>query len=286
MTANYLVANPDFDKIREHNFENYFYETLTESSIKNPSVKESMEVMRSGFENKLFLPQFHGREHLNFRTWMHALRANHQQTKIGFEYGFFSLKTDREFSKRGHYLTALDLYTPKDLPEVENALIDGINIFESIFGYRPKSFIAPNYVWHKDIEKSLKMSGVDFIQGQRNQVSPVLENNKYKSIFHYTGQTNIHNQKYLVRNVHFEPSSDESIDWVNQCLRNISEAFFLKTPCILSTHRVNFIGSISPENRGNNLKKFKLLLQEILKRWPQVEFLSTIQLGELIQYKK
>jgi hypothetical protein len=47
-------------------------------------------------------------------------------------------------------------------------------------------------------------------------------------------------------------------------------------------HRLNFIGFISPSNRNKNLPKFKSLLEQILKKWPDTEFMTSSQLGELI----
>jgi hypothetical protein len=47
-------------------------------------------------------------------------------------------------------------------------------------------------------------------------------------------------------------------------------------------HRVNFIGSINQNNRERNLKLFKELLDKIDKLWPNVEFLSSKDLAEII----
>ena len=54
----------------------------------------------------------------------------------------------------------------------------------------------------------------------------------------------------------------------------------MKKPAIISTHRVNFIGSIFQKNADENLKKFDYLLKTILKKWPDVEFMTS---GELTQ---
>lgn len=51
----------------------------------------------------------------------------------------------------------------------------------------------------------------------------------------------------------------------------------------ISIHRVNFIGSIDSANTDRNLPEFKRLLQEIVNRWPGVEFVTSDQLGEIIE---
>jgi hypothetical protein len=72
-------------------------------------------------------------------------------------------------------------------------------------------------------------------------------------------------------------------DWVNHCLQQINNAFKMHKPAIISTHRVNFIGSLDISNRARNLVLFKKLLNNILKEWSTVEFLSSDQLGHLIE---
>ena len=61
-----------------------------------------------------------------------------------------------------------------------------------------------------------------------------------------------------------------------------AHAFACGTPAIITSHRVNFIGSLDLKNRTENLQKFSELLSEILKRWPDVEFMTSDALGNLI----
>ena len=58
-------------------------------------------------------------------------------------------------------------------------------------------------------------------------------------------------------------------------LQQIAAAFKWNKPAIISSHRVNFAGGICKKNREAGLKELKLLLQTIVKRWPDVEFMST-----------
>jgi len=54
---------------------------------------------------------------------------------------------------------------------------------------------------------------------------------------------------------------------------------------VISTHRANYIGSISKENAENGLRELKKLLNEIIKRWPNSEFMTSTELGQLINEK-
>ncbi len=60
--------------------------------------------------------------------------------------------------------------------------------------------------------------------------------------------------RYLTRNSFFEPSQAGS-DWVNNCLNDIANAFKWNKPAVISSHRVNYIGSLFPENRENGLDR-------------------------------
>jgi len=97
---------------------------------------------------------------------------------------------------------------------------------------------------------------------------------------HFQGQRNAIGQRYLVRNVHFEPSSDLNSDWVRLALKDISIAFRLRKPAVVSTHRVNYMGGLQVSNRDRGVTLLKSLLGRVVKRWPDVEFLSAVELGD------
>jgi hypothetical protein len=88
----------------------------------------------------------------------------------------------------------------------------------------------------------------------------------------------------MSRNCFFEPSL-EGVDWVTSCLKDIERAFRWKKPAVISSHRVNFIGGLNPKNRETSLIEFKKLLNAIVVNWPEVEFKSSAELGDLIAGK-
>ena len=51
---------------------------------------------------------------------------------------------------------------------------------------------------------------------------------------------------------------------------------------MISAHRENFIGSIFEENRTQSLEKLEELLKTVQKRWPDVKFISSAKLAELM----
>lgn len=289
ITANTIVANPDFDRIESSDFTEYYYKPFTETLKEyGPKFNDAFDVWNEGINGKIWHPQFHGREHVNVNYWIKMLQDGDKNARFAFSKAFYAVPpivlTNMEM-KNTHAFGNID----NDSLEFEKNIIhEGTKLFETIFGFRSKSFIAPAYTWRSEIESVLKSSGVKYIQGLPFQhipikVYPVLRS---KSKYHYLGQKNKHGQYYLVRNCFFEPYKKNSdIDWVENCLYRMKIAFRFHKPAIISTHRVNFIGSLVPENRDKNLELFSNLLNKIIERWPEIEFKTSDQLGDLIAGK-
>jgi len=90
-------------------------------------------------------------------------------------------------------------------------------------------------------------------------------------------------QRFLIRNAIFEPALlDSADDPVRNCLKDISIAFRMKKPAVICTHRLNYVGFLDENNRDKNLKMLQELLDSILEKWPEVEFMNSVQLGLLI----
>jgi hypothetical protein len=46
------------------------------------------------------------------------------------------------------------------------------------------------------------------------------------------------------------------------------------------------MGTIDRGNRANGLKKLDILLTQIIKRWPDVEFMTSMELGDVMTGRK
>jgi hypothetical protein len=281
ITANLLVANPLFEKIKESDFTEYFYEPVTETFKRYPVHSNSFSLWREGLANMIFIPQFHGREHLNINRWLKVLQMGSKETIYSFENQLFGISTTITSEKRKSYLAAFDIDCPDDILFQKSVINDGIQLFKYLMNYQPYTFIAPNYVWSPLLEEDLFNNGVIAIQGGNSHQIPI-DGQIYKTRKHYLNEKNDYGLFYLIRNVLFEPSSNPNIDWIDACLRDIAIAFRLKKPAIISSHRVNFIGTIEKTNREKNLKLLRHLIYNIIKRWPDVEFMSSDQLAKLM----
>ena len=131
------------------------------------------------------------------------------------------------------------------------------------------------------METVLNEKGVELIQGSIYQLEPRIGSRPKKN-FHYCGEKNRWGQRYNVRNCFFEPTSNPNQDWINSCLCQIQTAFRWKKPAIIGSHRVNYIGNIDVSNRDVNILQLKELLTTIVKKWADVEFVSSDKLLDIM----
>ncbi len=277
LTANAIMANPDFDKIRESDYSNYFYEPFYKTFESYPEHQNNLDIWKKGMAAGIFKPQFHGREHLNINRWMNALQANDKDVKLSFDWrATYSGRKDYAF------MEAYDWDLPSDVENHKKIIADGLSIFEEVFGYKSASFIAPCYNWDPKLEPFLAEQGINCLQGIGSQLAPTGVFDSYKSIKHHFGDKNPQGTFYNVRNVFFEPVNNPSKDWTNAAMARIQAAFLFNKPAVISTHRINYIGFIEPKNRENGLSQLKKLLESVVKKWPDVKFISTDQIPNYI----
>lgn len=281
-TANSVVANPDFEKIANHNFQKYYFESVLDTYQHQSGCERTFDVIKQGMNARLWHPQSHGREHLNVNRWLKALRNNDEITHACFSDCHFSFTSVVSPQIKARYMDAFANADLETLEEEKNILREGLDMFKDIFGFRSESFIAPCYTWRSELEETLASCGIKYLQGLAYQQIPISDEPfKCKSKFHKLGEKNKYNQIYLIRNVFFEPYKGQ-YDWKNECLHRIDIAFKCYRPAIISSHRLNFIGSLDPSYRDKNLREFSSLLKSIVKLWPDVEFMSSDRLGEII----
>ncbi len=283
ITANNIVANPDFEKIRDSDFQKYFYEPFTETLKKYPAHDRVYKLYKDGINNKILYPQFHGREHVNIFTWMAALKSKDKNTKEIFEYRMFTVHLKNNKRCRKVFLDSFGTHTETELEEIKENVKEGLELFEKLWDINSESFIATCYTWHPKVEEYMGKFGITHIQSSRIQKIPVLGSDNYKIKRLWTGRKNKYGQIYTSRNVVFEPSENPQKDWVDSALKEIEISFRWRKPAIICSHRVNYIGFINKKNRIRNLKLLKDLLNGIIYKWPDVEFMSSAQLGELIR---
>lgn len=286
-TLNFAMANPNFDKIDLENCI-YAYEPFFETYAKYYGENNILKLIKDGYNKKIILPQLHCREHLNVGRWMHDLSEKKTDTLLAFEHKTMGVGASFHEQNEFGYMDAFntDRSSNENLSQI---LIDAVQMFTATFGYHSRTFVASCYVWNEQLEKCLAQNGIYYIQSAPWQNKPLGTNGTYqlKRTLRYTGQKNKRKQFYSVRNCNFEPAYNQNPqECIHCCLNEISKAFGSRKPAIISTHRFNYIASIHSENRKNNLLGLQALLEEIIKQYPDVEFVSSEELFAIMTQEK
>ncbi|RAR70248.1 polysaccharide (de)acetylase [Flavobacterium aciduliphilum] len=279
-----VLANPDYKKIQADGFKKYHYELFTDR-LRNDGEFEVLELWEKGVKEGFFKPQYHGREHLNVTKWMKALQEGHEKTIEAFHHGVYGITFDSSFTKEDNYLAAYDFYDPSEIELLKEITIDGLNQFEKVFGFRATYFVPPNGPLSSELNQTFSDNGVKGIQTARLIYKEPIGYGTVKKRFRYFGKNTGYNQIYTLRNAVFEPDEPVNFDWKMKCISDLDIAFRYKKPAVVSSHRVNYIGRLVPQNRDKSLIELKALLQMILKKWPDVEFMTSDELIDLMLKK-
>ena len=284
ITANTLSANPVFDKIRESNFTQYYFEPFTDTLKRDVAHADAFEMWKQGMTEGIFHPQSHGREHLYVKKWLRTLQNGVSVTRTAFNLGTWGLTAHVDPSIKEYYMGAFNSSEDADIREFGVIIDDALRMFREIFGFDSLSFTPTTYTWSPKIEPCLVQHGVRYVQSTFQQKVPIGDDQGVKVLYRgFQGTITKAGLIRLFRNCFWEPSTGEKYDWYGDCLKRIEIAFKWGKAANICAHRVNFIGSIDSANTDRNLPEFKRLLQEIVRRWPDVEFVTSDQLGEIIE---
>ena len=275
-----VVANPDFDKIRDSGFTTYYYERFTDTIRRYKGCENSFKLWQEGINRRLFVPQFHGREHLNVKVWMRALTSGNKVARTGFDHCFWGMSTQHEPDIGLEFQAAFDFSDPSDLIYHTEVIATGLELFKDLFGYKASYFVPPNGPFSSGLEKHLSDNGIKYLSMPRIQSEP-MGHGKVRKRLHWIGKRNPSGLKIITRNCFFEPVV-QGTDWVDHCMSDISIAFRWHKPAIISTHRINYVGALFADNRKNGLARLSDLLKRIIREWPDAEFFTTEELGGII----
>lgn len=279
LTFNTVMGNPNFDAIRNDEFDSFHHELLFDSYVRHHG-EDLRDLWVAGVDAGVIRPQFHAREHLNTELWLRDLRAGRKQTRKAFNYGFYAMLDGTSSLLQRNYLAAYWAENEEDVTSIERILNDGLKLFEETFGYSSRSFIPCNYVLPIELERTLAQRGIELIQGQRGQPVPqIAKGGRLVSRRRFAGQKNGLGQCYGVRNVRFEPYGNLTQDWVDTAMREIRQAFLLRRPAVITTHRINYTGGMNVSHRDRCLRLLNSLLLKICGTWSDVIFTSSDELA-------
>lgn len=276
-TLLFNVCNPDFEKIKASNFREFYTEPITHT-YQRFNLTQTHDAWKNAIETGLINPQFHGREHLNVSVWLKDLQAGNEEVLKAFELGIWGF--NNKHPKNISYQAAFDFEDKDNLTYHESILANGLQQFENIFGTPATYFVPPNGPFNNSLCSTAAKNGIKIMSAAKRQQEP-LGNGNYRLVKHRLGDVNEYKQVYITRNAIFEPSK-KNTDWVQTCLNDMQIAFTWHKPAVISTHRVNYVGGISNNNRENGLNALDNLLKTALMKWPDLEFISSVELANLM----
>lgn len=282
LTANVVMTNPDFNKIKASEFQNFYNEPFSKTYETYYPNQRTFEILKSGIEHNLIFPQFHAREHLNAMQWLKRLQSGNINYLKAFNVNCFAIDDFAEGNKRANLMASYDYQNEEELEFIKEGIHEGLRLFEQTFGFTSKTTIAPCYVWNDSIEKVLNQNGVKSLQS--SYIQQKNSNGQHQRVWQGMGRTNKLNQKYFVRNVLFEPSLSKKNNWIDKAMESINVAFFWGKPAILGSHRINYVAGLSKENRQSGLGQLDELLKRVLKKWPDIEFVNSETLLEVYSH--
>ena len=269
-TLNFATANLNYSAIKKSNYKNIELTTINNSFNNSINSKNVLNLVKTGTDKKCFMPQLHGREHINSEQLLERINKNNL-IKTAFDLNIVGVE-------KSTYCGMDCLNTTQE--NSKDILTEATKNFKNIFGFESETFIAPCYVWKPSDEKILENLGIKYLQGKLFQNIPTSQN-KYKKKMHKFGQkSKVSNLIYFYRNCFFEPTKDRfnnktNEDIINNTISQIRFAFKCKKPAVICCHRVNFSGGIDKQNSKNNIILLDSLLTKIEQEFSNVEYMST-----------
>jgi hypothetical protein len=275
MTPLTIVANPDFEKIRSCGFTQYYYEPFTVTLKHYYADTDVFKIWKQGINEGIFAPELHGREHITTPLWMEKLREGNEELHLAFDHGFVSLDIPGIPLPANEFRAEFYFTSENQKQFLEKSIQESVILFRDIFGYMPRVFVPGNGIFHPDFDKAASKAGIQFLNVFHSMPYPVNRGElKYRHFI--TGQKGPGGMIYYTRNCAFEPNM-EGYSGIDSTLRQMTAAFRWGKPANISTHRVNYTGGLEPANRENGLKELKKLLNAIIRKWPDAEFMSSAE---------
>jgi len=271
-------ANPDFKAIEAADFKAYQYERIDETFKNRKDGEQLLNWYHSALKDNLIELGFHGREHLHVHSWMRALEEDDEIVVDGFNNRIWGQAKLFTKHKNLSYRSTFNIQDDSELEDLKTNIEEGVNIIEDVFHNDVTYFLAPDSPFDLRLNQSLADNGIKYIGLPKLHSNP-LDNKWYQKKLFWMGKTTKAGLKVITRNVMFEPSSPQSKDWVTYAMAQIQEAFKYKNPAVISTHRANYVSGLNPENRPKALEQLSMLLKNITSKWPEVEFMTSSQLG-------
>jgi hypothetical protein len=257
-------------------------DTFKKLSNSNPeNYSGAWETLNVGMEEGIFAPEFHGREHFSYdmvkKLWDEFPEF---RKEVMIKKGLYDI--DHWNSKyNGRWNSSFSYFNGADVGSFKNILSEGVQAFRSVYGKSPKAFTPPGQEFPTQLISYCSKLGLKAIDRPFLTVKSWDKKKSYQLNINWLGKGE--EPTRIVRNIVFEPALDGYLSSISRVISDVGKAFNHKKPVIISSHRANFCGAIDERYRQKGLLNLRLLLNELLKKHPDVCFVSYAVLVELIR---
>tara|TARA_B100000579_G_C22725390_1_gene801470 strand:- start:104 stop:1177 length:1074 start_codon:yes stop_codon:yes gene_type:complete len=259
ITANFITHNINYNSNTHLSFI-----SLKDYLKKN---KELADIYAVGMKNKILSAELHGYCHNDIKKLDDYFHTKEGQ--LLFENGFFVGK--------GTLRGSLNKFRSEFVNSnkwIKSKFLQSKAEFQRFFNFLPISIIPAHFIFENNFVGLLYKNGIKAIQATN-----WLKNSRNKT-FKNPYFRKFKNLIWLPRNARLDPHPDYNHN-AYSCLKNIDIAFKNKSPAIIDFHRVNIAGRFNEKYRDRTLKELGIVFDNILKYWPEVEFVSTKDFIEL-----
>ena len=248
-------------------------------SLEAPAFAPLRDAIERGRAVGVFTLQLHGLEHY----WPDALMAANDPAVRSWLKSETPATTEQLPSQlQSRWVDAAVLPShPLRSEQIDAAVTDEVDLYAQLFGARPRVAVPPTFVWNDVVESAWSRHGVEFVvtPGLRSACRDASGMPSCDSGPLRNGQAG-QGVTYLVRDDYFEPERGHQAERALNALARKREQ---GRPCLLETHRSNFIGDGATSQSA--LNEIDRLYRQALAQYPEVRFVSTAELGQVIRAK-
>ncbi len=268
---NFVVANVDFPASAGAGFRNIPLKPLADGLPGRWTRPGLYDAYRAGIEAGLFAPALHGTAHFCQPTVARALAGEGERGEfvrtlwksetpyiywrmpwVGYEYW------DAEQSPTQRFLPE---------PQQEQGIGRAVQFYRQFFNEDAVSACAPGYRADSRTHQLWRAHGIRVAQnGPGTTRAPHFDE---------------HGLLHTYRSVDFEPALHPELRW-EECVSNAAAWLDRGMPLIASIHSINFHSTLAPF-RQRTLPMLRDFLGALAKRYPDLLFVSTRQLLELVE---
>ncbi len=164
---------------------------------------------------------------------------------------------------------------------VRAAVAEETELFARILGQPAAVVVPPTFVWTREVEHAWARHGVQTVitPGRRYTCRDGAGRPGGAEGAFFNGMSEA-GVTYLVRDDYFEPERGHTAE---DALRALARKWSQGRPCLLETHRSNFIGD--PKVAERSLVEIERLYTEALARYPSLRFASSEELAAALRNK-